>query len=175
MKIIRYGVFETNSSSTHSLTLGKDKTLLDTLALPTNDNNEVIIKLGEFGWGPEEFRAQLSKLAYLLTMVAMTELVKEKIPDHISPLEYFRNTEGFKALEEFVQKFGYKGISTELINIEWKSHSSGGRYLDISGYIDHQSCESYNSLAAFLEDEGCTIETLILGKTAVVKVDNDNH
>ena len=174
MRIIRHSVFETNSSSTHSLSLGNGLALCDTLELPTNDANEVVVELGEFGWGYETLYLQSMKLSYLLTMVAMTEINKETIPEHVSPIEFYRSTDGFKTLNDFVQKYGYAGISTEKIGIQWKSYQSDGRYLDISGHIDHQSCEGYASLQSFLNAEEVTVEKLLMDKDSKIIIDNDN-
>ena len=66
MKKIRKGVFETNSSSTHSLVLDMHGPLMET-PFPHNASGVVSIYPGEYGWDIEEFRDPLSKLSYLYT------------------------------------------------------------------------------------------------------------
>ena len=84
MKIaIRRGVFETNSSSTHSVSIiGRDNDThtIELSDVPETDDlvvderyNKVLSHFGEFGWGPEVYNSPAVKLSYLLTMVAMTE------------------------------------------------------------------------------------------------------
>lgn len=64
-KIIRTGVFETNSSSTHSLSVAREdqEFVYDTIY---PDQNGVINVSGEeFGWGWVKYNNSLTKLAYL--------------------------------------------------------------------------------------------------------------
>ena len=61
MKTIRQNCFETNSSSTHSLCIG---TLENWDTIIPNENNEVILEGGEFGWQWEKFNDALTKANY---------------------------------------------------------------------------------------------------------------
>lgn len=64
-KLIRNGVFETNSSSSHSISVAKDNMdfVMDTIY---PDQNGVIKVFGEeFGWGWEKFNDSMTKLAYV--------------------------------------------------------------------------------------------------------------
>lgn len=63
-KIIRTGVFETNSSSTHSLSVAReDQEFVMETIYP--DQNGVINVLGqEFGWGWDRYNDAMTKLAY---------------------------------------------------------------------------------------------------------------
>lgn len=62
MKKFRNNVFETNSSSTHSITIGKNCLLDDTIEV--NGDGEIILYGGEFGWGIEEYNDALIKANY---------------------------------------------------------------------------------------------------------------
>ncbi len=62
MKVIRKGVFETNSSSTHSITLGKESKLLTSLYVDP-DGCACISGKG-FGWGWQVYDDAESKAAY---------------------------------------------------------------------------------------------------------------
>lgn len=63
MKNIRKGVFETNSSSTHSVHIDESTDLFDTSLLP---NSEGVITLtgGEFGWEWDKFNDASNKANY---------------------------------------------------------------------------------------------------------------
>jgi len=157
MKTIRQGVFETNSSSSHSLSIREGK--WGQLELKPNDEEYIEVEPGQFGWEIKWYDDQLSKLRYLLTMVFMTEIDWE---DRLKEdwIEKLEQTEGFRVLNTFV-------------------HRNSGYYLQVIGtngdeyYIDHQSC-GYESLLDFLCSYNTTIEEVILGN-ATIKTDNDNH
>lgn len=62
-KNIRQGVFETNSSSSHSLSIAKDSDgILDTI-LPDEDGI-IVLNGGEFGWEWEAYNDPLTKANY---------------------------------------------------------------------------------------------------------------
>ena len=60
---IRHGVFETNSSSTHSISIDDKEFLLDTLVV--NSSGNVEIEVGEFGWEQDTYRDASTKASYL--------------------------------------------------------------------------------------------------------------
>lgn len=59
--LIRNRVFETNSSSCHSVSVQYGDVLE---GLTPDKNNEIVVYPGEFGWGVEEFTDPLTKIAY---------------------------------------------------------------------------------------------------------------
>ena len=59
IKKIRHNVFETNSSSTHSICIAKDSSL----TIP----KEIHFGTGEFGWERNSLRSMYSKASYLYT------------------------------------------------------------------------------------------------------------
>jgi hypothetical protein len=66
-RVTRKGMFETNSSSTHSIVLSyENKFTPDKLPIT---NGEIHIYPGEFGWGPDEFTDAATKASYALTHV----------------------------------------------------------------------------------------------------------
>ena len=155
---IRYGMFETNSSSCHAIQIKKSKYNYSGLFI--DDNGFAHSSFGEFGWEFEEYCYPTSKLEYALTMVAMTE--------------------PFTTEEEFYQTKGFKEINTLLRE---KCHCLGliidngfndNAYShDINGYIDHQSC-CYSSLDDFLADYAISLERFIFDRNVVLKTGNDN-
>lgn len=64
-KKIRSGVFETNSSSVHSLVFSKEG--LEPSVLPVDRDGKIITDFGEFGKEYCIYDAQAEKLSYLIT------------------------------------------------------------------------------------------------------------
>lgn len=83
MKNIRIGVFETNSSSSHSLTI--ESGVLQKSTLPDQDG-VIVGVLGKFGWEIEHYASQADKLSYLLTQIQyndhLTALAKSAIKEY---------------------------------------------------------------------------------------------
>lgn len=83
MKNIRIGVFETNSSSSHSLTMTSGE--LQKSVLPDQDG-VIVGLLGDFGWEIKHYSSQSSKLSYLLTQIQndehLTELARTAIKEY---------------------------------------------------------------------------------------------
>lgn len=80
---IRLGIFETNSSSMHSLSLGNPA-----LRKVDASNRETItLGIGEYGWGPEELTEWLEKADYLAVdgsnsdRVLLESVIKSKFPN----------------------------------------------------------------------------------------------
>lgn len=81
---IRHSVFETNSSSSHSISWSRDVTkLLDSIG-PDVDGN-IVLTGGEFGWGYERYSDAWTKANYCAVDVAGTpneEVLKRIIREH---------------------------------------------------------------------------------------------
>ncbi len=66
MKVTRRNVFETNSSSTHSITIAGGKEYkVD--SLPLRDDGICWVYPGEFGWETESYNDAVTKASYALT------------------------------------------------------------------------------------------------------------
>jgi hypothetical protein len=85
MKNIRNSVFETNSSSTHSICISPDFDCLTDTIIP-NEDGTILILGKEFDWGIEYYNDCETKVSYLLTSFhernkkayeRVTEIVKE--------------------------------------------------------------------------------------------------
>ena len=129
MKQVRQGLFETNSSSVHSLSIrGKDS-----LVTVTHLKGE----FGEFGWGYERLEYPDVKLSYILTGIVApidnTYYITSK-DDNLETFEkvkhLFLNSEKFKWLNEAVLE-----VTGEEIYFDWDE-------IKDFGYIDHQSMSS---------------------------------
>ena len=171
MRKIRKNVFETNSSSMHSVCI-RGRKRLDRPNLPILPlDNKVISEFGEFGWEIENYSDQETKLSYLLTMIAETSYRKENKCD-------FYELDDFKMVEDVICKYcNCEGIKLKG-EFEVKRGSWDGKeyyYLDFDEYIDHQSHEDYSCLQDFLDDYGVTIEEFIFSPNVILHTDNDNN
>lgn len=185
---IRKGVFETNSSSTHTVCISGDsrtdyRYYVDNLLLvdPETDKQYIPARFGEFGWELEHYRDFENKLSYLLTMAAVTnELYHEsKLTE-----EVFIESQDFKDINEAVVNavdYPIRMISDSFISTDYG--------FKIDGYIDHQSCEDYDNIYDFLKANGLydakkddshdyrisVITKFLFDQNVIVVTDNDNH
>lgn len=167
---IRKYIFETNSSSMHSLTIKNG--YMEDSDLYIGTDNKVNVDFGEFGWEICDYSDQYTKLQYILTMCACTEGCKCITPDD------FFGTEGFKSISDAIASHcGCDGIrirEDSLRTKHWNYYNKD--YLDFDGYIDHQSCDKYLSVADFLKQNNISsVENFIFNNGIIVHTDNDNH
>ena len=144
MFTIREGVFETNSSSTHSIALNpKSYSNYEAKFYGVNSENKIQVRLGEYGWGYEVLSSSDEKLSYIMTM-----LVLNLIDSGCSTLEDVYDSEMFKEFQdEIVKNADYAGI--EIIGVDPNCLDTG------EFYIDHQSY--YGNYKKFLEDYNLTV------------------
>lgn len=162
---IRKSVFETNSSSMHSLTVmpngNMDDLIVDEL------ENKVITEFGEFGWGEDiSYRDAATKLSYLMTMII------ELNHDCISVEEFYK-LEDFKRVNEVVSNYCHcDGIKVKS-KIKKYCEEFGKYYNEHDGYVDHESVCSIDHL---LTAHGkCTIEEFIFDTGIELIIDRDNY
>lgn len=81
-KKIRHSVFETNSSSSHSITISNDNSqdLMD-MIYPTDDDI-IILTGGEFGWEWEKYNDALTKANYAAQSGYKPDMLKSVIEEH---------------------------------------------------------------------------------------------
>lgn len=102
MKKIRASVFETNSSSSHSLVFIKIKHEIKAIQ---EDENEYILGTGEYGWGPETLTGWLEKADYF-AIEAINNEKKEELLINVL-LEVYPNAT-FRLIEELDEEdYGY--------------------------------------------------------------------
>lgn len=185
MKQIRKNIFETNSSSTHSVAIyGQSNPPMYEYTLGAYidpADHYLHMKFGEFGWGYDEYEDDYTKLQYLLTMIAETAS-NDRFNPKFTNLEEFYALDDFILLESIVCEHieGCKGINI-ISEITDKTYDDildkdGNMYhsLEFDGYIDHQSCEDYNCLADFLEAWDLSIEEFLFNPHVQLIIDNDN-
>lgn len=122
-KKIRKSIFETNSSSCHSIVLGKGDFKRTGNGFDV-EGGVVRIYPGEFGWGPEKFTDAATKASYALTWAKQAE-----------------SEECLGMLETAIM--GVTGYKVEFVE------SGDDTYP--WGYIDHQSSEVGGEV--FVDDE----------------------
>lgn len=106
----RQGVFETNSSSCHSISIFGGNYIKD--ILPVDDNGVCEIYDGEFGWEEDSFSSAAVKASYCLTYAS-------RFTENEEP-----NNEYLEMLKEVIKE--NTGCTEVVFNIG-------------DGYIDHQS------------------------------------
>ena len=159
---IRRGVFETNSSSSHSVTIKGNEEWRGMENLPKNENNEVEVELGWYSWGPDELTTPSEKLSYLVTMIAEDHNYDE---DNFDFEKSYKELPEIKQLESELKEYGYSGIVIT----------------DFSDYcIDHQSlytnANDAFSYQNFLKDWHVTsVAEFLFNPGICVIIDNDNH
>ena len=181
-RVIRNNIWESNSSSTHSVSVSKYSNKYWKIS-PAPDGY-VHCSFGEFGWEVEDYCDPGMKLSYALTMVAETECFKTHwngaTVDGFKTEEEFYETDGFKLINECVKNVcNCDGVIVDNPGIKFREYeTNSGKmsgYVEHYGYIDHQSYENYNNLQEFLDDYGVDIEHFIFDKSVVLHTDNDNH
>lgn len=161
MKQIRRSVFETNSSSSHSVTILHNG--LDKNEMKIHRDGYIHTEIGEFGWEIANYLDQQDRLCYLITMLAekngMARWWREDESLSVK-VNNLMNTPDFNRVSKEIDKYaGCKGVIID----------------PSEGYIDHQSHESYRTLQDFLDDYGTDVIEFVFGKGNVVRTDNDNH
>lgn len=164
MKQIRRSVFETNSSSTHSVSVKCNKGLQPNW-MTVSEDGYIHASLGDFGWEIETYAEQPDKLSYLLTMAYM----KNPTGEHRWSDEYSEE----KDMERFVETHNFQMISEAIARYT----NCKGVHLDQigDGYIDHQSHEDYRTTQEFLDEYGLSVIEFVYGRGVKLHTDNDNH
>lgn len=146
---IRKNVFETNSSSTHSLVISKKDRGYD-YNLPVDEDGILTISFGEFGWGPEILNTPLEKISYVITDQGyeVNDVFNEEDALELAIVERVINL--------------IKEKCPAVKDVKIKPASIYYPY----GYVDHQSTGTSQ------EDED--LEHLIFSKDVIILIDNDN-
>ena len=171
-KVTRSGVFETNSSSTHSISFSDSPHFIKL-------HGPIEIHCGEFGWEEETYYDFNTKASYLLTDLASRE-----------------DTEKLRTLNEVIKEetgqeptyYGqYEDIIVNINNknpwlIEYITHTyknndgTEGSWKESKqdlGYIDHQSIESGVPGEPFKNKK--KLRQYLFDENTFLRTDNDNH
>lgn len=146
---IRKNVFETNSSSTHSLVLSK-KDRGWNFDLPVDEDGVLTVKFGEFGWGPQVLSTPMEKLSYLITDRGPTyeDGYFEELIEESDELQKIVNI--IKEQCPYVKEVWFEPNDDDYYRF---------------GYVDHESDgTSY----------GMSIKELVFSNDVIILIDNDN-
>lgn len=147
MKQIRQQVFETNSSSSHSISIIElnDSDLMDNSLIP---DKQGIINLygGEFGWEIEDYNDAQTKASYMAVYSAL----------------YCSDTR-----DELIQTL------KDVITKQTGAKEVNFKFTESDSYIDHQSCEpgAYD----FVFENPEEMRNFIFNPKSILHTDNDNH
>jgi len=151
---IRNSVFETNSSSSHSLVFSKvDRG--HNYDLPVDEDGILTIPFGEFGWGPEVLRTPLEKLSYTVTDRGGWSYDDDsKSWDEI--LEELKEDDEIQQIIEIVKR---NVPAVREVTFEPASDCYP------RGYVDHQSQGT---------SRNADTEDIIFNNSIIILIDNDN-
>jgi hypothetical protein len=172
MKQIRKGVFETNSSSTHTLHFSQEEFpeyLKDTTLQPDWDGDLIVDSDMQFGWGFEIYSEASAKASYVGIMLHMLKKWKEIDPSERSE-DWFQErvrwaNENFDICRENFVEVLREEVGFKRIEIP-------SDRLKIGGYIDHQSAEDISDFEFLLDKE--KVRSLIFNPYSLILTGNDN-
>lgn len=155
---VRRGVFETNSSSTHSIAVQQDGLRNDRLSSWGNPP-EIHVYPDEFGWEVQSYYDAQTKVSYLYTYLANRQWADN---DHVEDYQVSYDTPDFQRLTRLIQQqCGDFPVVYETMD-GYRAH----------GYIDHQSYETVQDL---WEESDEYILDFLFNPNSVLHTDNDNH
>lgn len=158
MKQVRRNVFETNSSSTHSVVRVHDAMENNELPIEYIDGEPfVVVRCDDFGWSWDLFTDAYTKLQYLCTFVVHQTPVDTESPDFY---EAYTQTEEFELIRDAIYSVtGY--------NLRVESNDDDG--YKSYGYIDHDSVHVAANII-----RGGKIEDFVFNCTVGLLTGNDN-
>jgi hypothetical protein len=141
---IRQGVFETNSSSSHSVSISAitENTILD-IMLPDEDGNIVLIG-GKFGWEVKQYNDAWTKANYCA-------------------IDFFYNPDKISMLIQAIKE--QTGCNDVLIKADLENWDS-----EYNSYIDHQSSGIISNEISSIQD----VKNFIFNPNSCLQTDNDN-
>ena len=147
MKQVRLGVFETNSSSTHTIVISEGNYYIP-------KQIEFNFYTGEYGWEGELYNSFEDKVSYALTYAVNYGTRKD-----LSLLD--------KVLEETGAIITYNGYTYDELLTKLNEET----YHSDFGYIDHQSVDDASEI--FVSEEN--LVNFLFSRYSYFETDNDNH
>lgn len=162
MKNIRNGVFETNSSSTHSVSISSGCAVYDTL-VPDDDGN-IVLTGGQFGWEWETYTDPQTKANYAAVYCSDSDGYTSELKSRASKYR--------EMLIDVIKKHtGAKNVVFDFTT-DWEE----ARKLGVeTSYIDHQSAiyEGGDCDLAFKDEE--TLKNFLFNPASELETGNDNE
>jgi hypothetical protein len=169
--VIRSNVFETNSSSMHSVAYRpkNSEVMFSPEALKEKyksiTDKHISVELDEFGWGYNALRSFEEKLSYVLTSLQYYD--NDVDSDNVFSMN---NSKYFKWLQELIKDT----IDAELDNVD--ESYNGKSFYDTGAYIDHQSTDTLDDYFYIDEEEfKMKMVQLLFDDGYTIIIDNDNH
>ena len=170
---IRRGTFETNSSSSHSFTIGVNETPEYMFPVGVTMHGVVCVTGGDFGWGYEELTDSIDKLNYVVQSLIRLDVVYKNDPVYdqmvdradtlvtnegvvITGYTDCRDGDTLDTLLNMITEYSGVKIELDLVDI-------------YSGSIDHQSYGLLNELNVQ------QLFDLVVRPDSRIIIDNDNH
>ena len=155
---IRQQAFETNSSSSHSVTIAPGNYVSDTLYV--DDSGVCEIYPGEYGWEAEDYHSASEKASYALTWAkSLTEGSADARNAEEMLIKVIKAETGAREVR-LVPNFTAE-TKTERDYWEW-------------GYVDHQSGPGSGSDFAKVWKSEALLHSFIFNPASFVHTDNDN-
>ena len=168
---IRRGVFETNSSSTHCLTVKKGQR---TIQIKPKRNERLFLQkmvanYGEYGWGYDELRTVQEKVSYLITYWYVTKI------DYLDEFDIL-----IEKLQDLFWEHGYELLIDSSNREEcYIDHQSIGEldYLITDGYYDFHKIEMIlfdDSVILLITNDNSELEW-VKEREVIIGIDNDGR
>lgn len=162
MNTTRHNAFETNSSSSHSLTLNMNQSGLNIGQLQVIGSyfsethklcyaNCIVLFGGDFGWGPEHHYDAQTKASYIAVYA-----------------HYLDNSSKQELLGRLLKVIKRACPNAEELVCEFSLDYGSGNW----SYIDHQSLEGGNIIDDLNDDQ---MFAFIFNTQSELIIDNDNH
>lgn len=181
MKVIRNGVFETNSSSSHSISIKRNTKGVYDYYLPLNNMGLFELTFGEsydFGWGYANYNGLIAKLNYLACMSFETHsrLLRKNgrkpITDYKEVLKIRDMIKLSKLLEKTIP--GFRGFIVYPNVFGQYTYEGSNNSIYLVDSIDHQSWEDYANIDEFLKANKITLENFLFNPKIRLVISNDN-
>lgn len=160
---IRKGVFETNSSSVHTIAIAKEGLEKPSLRVKRKKidgtfHRFIYVPLGVFDKHFELFTTQEEKLSYIVTLAYML--------DGNQSIENLKDKWNYEYLRDEILKYcNENGLNVEDFYIDPKTCNEA--------YIDHQTLSNYYSIDDFYSVMGLRYTDFVFNKYVALQTDCD--
>lgn len=155
---IRNGMFETNSSSVHSIVISDEGIEENKMKIARRKRlgqfgKFIVVKLGKFGTEPKDYMTQEEKLSYLVTIAYLKD--------------------GGYDIDRTYSSYSFRDIERDMM----KHCSCDGIWIDPASEkdasIDHQTIEDYWSVSDFSGRMGLSYEDFVFNRFVALHTDSD--
>lgn len=154
---IRQGVFETNSSSTHAISICEFHPNMELPEVVKFETNQ------EFGWEFEDYTDVYSKANYLWLAICYKY---NNLSDEDELIKAKAN------LTQYLERIGVRATFEDCRYIKSTWSRVDDKYMDMRGYIDHPG-DLYEMVDALLEDPNL-LYGYLFNDNSMISTGNDN-